>query len=119
MKTEQKETITDYKERITLNFAQECKQNGFAVYIAERGTYGFYTNGERVVSFSLDLVLSLSGNYEPSQKSGTGWRMEDGIGIKEAMEANAPKWTKNKNPIYTTPEKYLKTYQPSSKFTKI
>jgi hypothetical protein len=119
MTTKQKETLADYKERITLDFAHECKKNGFDVYIAERGTYGFYTNGERVVSFSLDLVLSLSGNYEPSRESGTGWRMADGIGIKDAMAANAPKWTKNKNPIYTTPKKYLKTYQPSSKFTQI
>jgi hypothetical protein len=118
---EQTETFTDWKKRAAMEFAIAAKEKGFAAYIAERGNYGFYTNGEKVVSFQLDLFLSLSGNYKASRESGTGWRITDNAGfehIEPAINASAPHWA-NKSPIYTTPEKYLEAYQSSSNFTQI
>lgn len=101
-----------------MDFALDCKQKGFDAYLAKRGTYGFITDGKRVVSFQVDLSLSLSGNYKPSRISGTGWKMEDGISIEEAMTTDAPRWA-NANPVYTTPEEHLATYQKSSQYVKI
>jgi hypothetical protein len=118
MTTTQKETFTDYKKRIALEFSEDCKQKGFDAYIAKSGTYGFITNGKRVVSFQVDLGLSLSGNYKPSFEGGTGWRMREEIGIEEAMDTNAPRWA-NANPIYTTPEEHLHMYQKSSEYSKL
>jgi hypothetical protein len=119
MKNTQRESFNDYEANTALEFAHECKAKGFDAYLAEKGTYGFYTDGVRVVCFAMDLNLCLSGNYEPSREFGTGWRMDDGTGIEKAIRANAPSWTKNDKPIYTTPEKYLERYQSSSRFTKI
>lgn len=116
MKTK-KETFAEYQKRIAMEFAKDCKQKGFDAYLAARGTYGFITDGKRVVSFQMDLSLSLSGNYKPG-RSGTGWRMEDGISIEEAMTTDAPRWA-NVNPVYTTPEEHLATYQESSQYVKI
>jgi hypothetical protein len=119
MENTQRKAFNNYKAKTALEFAHECKEKGFDAYVAEEGTYGFCTNGVRVVSFAMNLNLCLSGNYEPRRQSGTGWRMDDGTGIEEAMQTNAPKWTGNHDPIYMTPEKYLETYQSSSRFTKI
>lgn len=119
--TQKTETHADWKKRAAMEFAIEAKNQGFDDYIAERGNYGFYTDGERVVSFAVDLSLTLSGNYQPSLKSGTGWRISDDAGfeqIKSAIKANAPQWA-NKAAIYTKPEAYLKKYQASSKFEQV
>ena len=119
--TQKTETHTDWKKRAAMDFAHEAKNQGFDAYIAERGNYGFYTDGKRVVCFAVDLSLTLSGNYKPSLKSGTGWRISDNAGfeqIKPAIKANAPAWA-NKTAIYTTPEEYLAVYQDSSKFKKV
>ncbi len=113
-------TYTDYKIKETLLFAEECKKRGYEAFIAERGTYGFYTDGNRVVSFSCDGGFKLSGNYHASRECGTGWRITDNASfgdIDAALKDNGL-WA-NKNPIYTTKEEYLKTYSSSSKFTQI
>lgn len=116
--TTEKETYAEYQKRIAMEFARDCKQKGFDAYLAARGTYGFITDGKRVVSFQMDLGLSLSGNYKPSRNSGNGWRMEDGISIEEAMTTDAPRWA-NVNPVYTTPADYLAMYQKSSQYAKL
>jgi hypothetical protein len=119
MKNTQRKSFNDYKAKTALEFAHKCKEKGFDAYVAEEGTYGFYTNGVRVVCFAVDFDLRLSGNYEPSRQSGNGWRMDEGTGIEEAIQTDAPSWTENRKPVYTTPEKYLETYQSSSRFVKI
>lgn len=99
----------------------------YDVYVAERGTYGFYTNGERVVSFGTDFgMVTISGNYEPTSAAGTGWRIGE-VGLSDVTEenlarwirANAPGWTRNPNPVYTTLDKHLERYGSSSRYTKI
>ena len=123
--TTTKETYAEYQKRIAMEFAKDCKQKGFDAYLAARGTYGFITDGKRVVSFQVDFSLSLSGNYKPlsgnykpSRNIGTGWRMDDGISIEEAMTTDAPRWA-NVSPVYTTPAEHLATYQKSSEYVKL
>lgn len=65
----------DYKTEAIKQLAAEIKRAGFRVFIAERGTYGFYTDtdGTRVVSFQYDLCgMTFSGNYKTSNPRGTG-----------------------------------------------
>jgi hypothetical protein len=116
--TTKNETFAEYKKRIATEFANDCKQKGFDAYLAKRGTYGFISDGKRVISFQVDLILSLSGNYTPSIISGTGWKMKNGISIEEAMTTDAPRWA-NTNPVYTTPDEYLAMYQKSSEYVKL
>lgn len=108
-----------------MSVAIKLKSYGFDVYLSKDGTgdYGFFTDGKRVVSFQSDGKIS--GNYSPCRFSGTGWIMaysQWDITEKEALDyitQNAPIWTNNKNPIYSTPKSYLKLYGNSSKFSKI
>jgi hypothetical protein len=113
------------KKQLIQEFAASLHSFGYRVYISKNGEYGFYTDGKRVVSFGSSEAwgLNLSGNYAPSRESGTGWRiLSDLTSITQlqaaqAIAANAPAWA-NKSPVYTTPEKYLATYQDSSNFTE-
>lgn len=103
--------------------AETLVRFGFKVYIAEKGTYGFYTDetGKRTVSFELrNGMYSFGGNYKPSKHSGTGWTLEaPSILNKKAFEdmlyANAPGWRHNPNPEYTTEEQYIESW-PASKY---
>lgn len=98
---------------------------GYIVYLSKNKQHGFYTDGRRVVSFGgqWNFSLDFSGNYR-SQHCGTGWQIakEQGVPTKEQADywinANAPSWTDNKNPVYTTPEQHLKTYGQSSGYEK-
>lgn len=111
---------TEYYKQIAKDIADTAASLGFEVYLAERGTYGFITDGKCVVGFDADRVgpASLSGNhYPPSKDHGTGWIMGDYAGevsIKNAMQARSPYGKK-----LTTPEQYLEMYQSSSKFAKV
>lgn len=114
------------KKQLINNTAIALKNFGYDVYIAKSGEYGFYTNGKRVVCFGgqWNFCLDFSGNYLPSEQSGTGWQIANGRGIPTKEEAefyincNAPRWANNLNPIYTTPEQHLKTYGESSGYIK-
>ena len=112
--------IREYAEAVKAHAPE-----GVTVYLAESGTYGFFTNGKRVVSFGIGPGgIKLSGHYQPSQGSGSGWRISDDAPapteqrILESLSALAPRWA-NKTPVYTTLERYLATYQSSSNFTQI
>ena len=110
----------EYYKQIAKEIAETATSIGFDAYLAERGTYGFITDGERVVSFDADRVgpASLSGNhYPPCRQYGTGWAIGDyagGISIKNAMEQRSPYGKK-----LTTPDQYLAMYQNSSRFAKL
>lgn len=114
------------KKQLIQNIAQALHSYGFDVYISADGRHGFYTNGQRVVSFGgqWNSSVDFSGNYVPSKTSGSGWiiaKEQTDITKEQSdayINAHAPSWTGNTNPIYTTPKQHLKTYGKSSGYTK-
>lgn len=111
------------------NFAYYIKGLGFTVYLAKSGTYGFITDdtASRVLDFSFTGGGSLSGNYgPPSQKSGTGWRLEQEphqlqtwADVHQALYERAPSWCGDGWSHYTTVEQHLKLYGDSSQYERI
>lgn len=117
-------TYSNYAKQIIADTAASIKKAGFRVFLAESGTYGFYTDadGSRVVSFQTDLgQLSFSGNYKtnnPSQ-TGTGWRLNT-QGYADMFNVVAPAWAvRDAKWQYTTLAQHLKTYQSSSKYREV
>jgi len=114
------------KKELIQQIAKKLHAFGYTVYLSKDERYGFYTNGKRVVCFggSWEFFVDFSGNYMPSKRSGTGWQIateQTDITEHQAkayIEANAPHWTRNLDPIYTTPEQHLKIYGKSSGYTK-
>ena len=107
-------------EELVVDTANALKEYGYTVYLTkdfQNRSYGFYTDGKRVVSFHRDWAFSLvfSGHYVPSYNSGSGWTIADGQGVPTREEAAswltepAPAWA-NKKPVYITPERYLSLY---------
>jgi len=115
-----------YEKELVAELVNEIKAAGFRVFVAESGTYGFYTDAEgtRVVSFGVDLgSTKFSGNYStdcPSQ-CGTGWGLGSGRhDFREMFESYAPRWAVGDAKVsYTTLAQHLKTYQASSKYTEV
>jgi len=115
-----------HKKQLVIATAVALTSYGYDVYLSRSGKFGFYTDGKRVVSFggSWNFSLDFTGNYAPSRECGTGWQIatEHGVPTKEQADAwiseSAPHWTGNKNPIYTTPERHLKTYGVSCGYSK-
>ena len=116
-------TLRKYEQDLIDSVVAEIKAAGFRVFIAERGTYGFYTDdeGSRVVSFQVDLgAVHYSGNYQ-SQQSGTGWRLDTGD-FESMLHAYPPRWAvgRETKPVkLITLEDHLKRYQSSSKYTEV
>lgn len=116
--------MANYKKELIAEVCKALVSYGYDVYVSKSKEYGFYTDGNRVVSFGgyWNFCVDFSGNYFPSKYSGTGWQIaaEQGVPTKEEAEryikANAPLWA-NKNPTYTTPEQHLKTYGCNSGYT--
>ena len=113
------------KIELVQHIAEKLHSYGFDVYLSKSKEHGFYTNGKKVVSFGGSWCFSLdfSGNYKPGN-SGTGWSIARELSditeeqAHEFINATAPDWTGNKNPIYTTPEQHLATYGKSSGYVK-
>lgn len=118
----------DYNAKIIEEVSQNLLAQGFKVYIAAKGTYGFYTDekGSKVISFDCDLgSVSASASYKTSNpsKTGTGFRITENFDVKDAaqyLKASAPGWAiGNATYTFTTLEQYLKQYQDSSKFVEL
>jgi hypothetical protein len=116
-------TRTDYERDHINHLAKKLLGEGYRVFIAERGTYGFYTNeaGSPVVSFQSDLGgISYAGNYK-SSRCGTGWGLD--LDTPEAMLQAAtypPRWaTSGENVTVKTLEQHLDQYQKSSKYEEL
>lgn len=114
--------MSKYKRELIVELAKALHSYGYSVYLAKDKTYGFYTDGLRVVSFGGHWSFSVdySGNYK-STRSGTGWQIEPEQGVptaakaKQYLESNAPRWAVGSDTItYTTPAQHLKTYGNSS-----
>lgn len=118
-----------YQQEAIQELAAKLKKKGFRVFIAERGSYGFYTNeeGSKVVSFQYDLGgFSFSGNYKTSnpRRTGAGWQIvKDSYGcenFQSILDSVPPKWaTRGATWKYTTLEQHLASYQKSSKYKEI
>lgn len=115
------------KKAATMELAQAIKAAGYRVFIAERGTYGFFTDeaGSRVVSFQNELAgFRFSGNYM-SKSCGTGWGLGevhtfDKPNFDSLFESNPPRWdTRGEAVTVTTLEQHLATYQKSSKYVEV
>lgn len=110
------------KTQLINDIAYTLHSYGYAVYLSKDKQHGFYTDGKRVVSFGgqWNFAVDFSGNYAPTKRSGTGWSIakeQSEITPEQAeayIKANAPTWTGNTNPTYTTPEQHLRTYGRSS-----
>lgn len=107
--------------------AQDIKSQGFIVYIANSGNYGFFTDteGKHVVSFGFrgHFELKFSGTYRALKSgdatyTGTGWGLPEGLTFDEMINATPPKWaTKGLCVRKTTLEQHLAAYQLSSKYS--
>ena len=121
-------TKVNYEKEIAIDLAQRAVQLGFHVFIAEKGTYGYYTAGAGVVSFQVDYgSIQLSGNYKTSdpKKTGGGWRIYDDsdviddTAITKAIGTKPPRWAVGDATwTLTTPEQYRATYQDSSRYVE-
>jgi len=108
------------------NTAQEILASGLRVFLAENGTYGFFTNseGSSVVSFEAGLAgVKFSGNYKTSEprKTGTGWSIGENRADYAAMlEERAPSWaTRGIEWRHTTLKEHLATYGKSSRYREL
>lgn len=116
-------SLRKYEQDLIDSLVAEIKAAGFRVFLAERGTYGFYTNeaGSSIVSFQIDLgTINFSGNYE-SEQSGTGWRL-DTSDFESMLKAMPPQWAVGRETRAVrmiTLADHLKRYQSSSKFTEV
>lgn len=114
------------KKELVRYIAEKLNSFGYEVYISGDKRYGFYTDGYRVVCFGghWEDYVDFSGNYSRSAGCGTGWQIaaeKYDITREEAeqmIKSNAPMWTGNKTPVYTTPYQHLKMYGDSSKYVK-
>ena len=114
------------KKQLVKHFADKIVSFGYTVYIAKSGTYGFYTDGKRCVSFggTWNFSLDISGNYK-SNHCGTGWQIEkeiynfDKSDAEKWINTNPPYWATNGEPVkLTTPEQHLQIYGKSSGYTE-
>jgi len=91
--------MSAFEKKMINEVVEELLAQGFTVYLAKRGNYGFYTDdtGEKTVSFEADLLsVKFSGNYVPlyhgvGRKIGTGWRLEKDT-YRNMLRAGAPRW---------------------------
>jgi hypothetical protein len=118
------------KKQLIAELAAALHSYGYQVYIAGSGDYGFYTDGNRVVSFGghWNFSVDFSGNYraltsEGGRRIGTGWgiaKEQTGVTEEQArayITAGAPSWAVGGEKFaYTTPAEHLKTYNGSSHY---
>lgn len=116
--------FTNYKTEATKELANAIKKAGFRVFLAERGTYGFYTDaeGSKAVSFQFHLGgFKFFGNYKSDQprQTGTGWQLADGSfqdmfdQFPPSRAVGAAAWK------FTTLDQLINIYQNSSKFGEL
>lgn len=120
----------EYKKQVINELSQAIINAGYRVFIAESGTYGFFTDNEgtKVISFQYDLgSVSFSGNYKTDngRQTGTGWRISEQIdltksGIDSLFNTIPPRWAVgNSNWKFTTLDQHLNTYQRSSRYSEV
>ena len=115
------------KKQLVARIAEKLHSFGYRVFIAHTGEYGFFTDGNRVVSFggTWNWSVDFSGNYR-SKSCGSGWQIEKelcGITQEQAdsfIRKNPPHWETNGEQVkLTTLDQHLCMYQSSSKYTEM
>ena len=103
----------------------KLKNQGFRVFIAKRGSYGFFCKDDsKIISFQADLGgISFSGNYTTNkpQQTGTGWRLSEGLfDYSSMLDSQPPSWAvQDSKWNFTTLQKHIKSYQRSSIYKEI
>ena len=112
------------KKELIRDIATKLVSYGYTVYLSGNQTYGFYTDGFRVVCFGghWDWSVDFSGNYK-SQNCGTGWVIAKDVSNVTAEEAARyiaacpPHWaTKGERVKLITPEQHIAIYGKSSRY---
>lgn len=107
-----------------VDVVKDLLAEGWRVFIAKRGDYGFFTNeaGERTVSFDRGLGgLNWSGNYKTSdpRQTGDGWRLEPST-YMNMFAAYPPQWAVRKTSWkYQTLDMKLAVFQKTSQYEEI
>ena len=117
----------NYCKEIITAMVSRIKDSGLRVFIAEAGTYGFFTDsaGTRVVSFQCrSLQVSFSGNYKTNDpgSTGNGWRImdHDAGGYRNMLDAHPPAYAVGESKWeFTTLAQHVETYQPSSRYIEV
>lgn len=119
------------KRQLIAATAAALHSYGYQVYLDKTKTYGFYTDGEHVVTFGgcWHFSLDFSGCYRADTAAGacscgTGWGIDRDVGTPDRITAagyiNAypPTWATGRNLVrHTTPKQHLDTYGQSSDYT--
>jgi len=113
-----------YKKDETRKLAESMVKDGFKAYIAEGGTYGYFTDGNKVVSFQYDLCgFSFSGNYvsEWGRSCGSGWQLEDSDIFGGLISQTPPYWIRvyDTKWHYTTPEEHEEKYGKACRYKEV
>ncbi len=113
----------NYKQKMIIELADKMREEGLKVFIAESGTYGFFTDKteERVISFQVDLTFTLSGNYKSLSNAnlGSGWRISEEVPNKfwDVLYSSAPYWAHGGNAFkYVNVSEHLERYGKSSHY---
>jgi hypothetical protein len=116
----------NHKTQSINELTSKIKEQGFRVFIAKSGTYGFFTDteGSKVVCFQVDFLSpSFSGNYKTDnpKSTGTGWRISDSDTEDYGTIFNAypPHWAVGDSKWkFTTLDQHLDSYQKSSHYSE-
>lgn len=89
-------SYTKRKIKETKAHAENIKAQGFRVFIAASGTHGCFTppDGVGVITFQNSLGGFAYGfNYfEGSRTSGTSYRLDASLTLREMLDATPPRW---------------------------
>jgi len=118
--------MSNYKQETIKEITNCLRNEGFRVFIAERGNYGFFTDeaGSRVVSFELSPGgPRFTGNYKTDdpKTTGTGWLICEGYPrfYREIFDAQPPTWAVGSASWrFTTFKEHTKTHQSSSRYAE-
>ena len=118
-----------YEKEAAQAVVQAIKAAGFRAFLAESGTYGFYTDadGSKIISFQCNGIEGpkFSGNYKTSapRQTGTGWRISDDFNASDLdkyFNASPPHWAVScAKWEFTSLADHQATYQASSKYTEV
>ena len=107
-----------YRIEMINELVNMIQKENLRVFVAERGTYGFYTNNEgtRLVGFQVNPILSFSGKYK-SKNNGTGWQITNNLPncFTDLLKTNSPFECDH----YMTLDEYLNIHQKSSKYKEV
>lgn len=121
-------SIHERERANALMVARAAIAKGYRAFLAESGTYGFYTDAEgtRVVCFQSSYSMPcVSGNYVTScgRETGSGWQIDDGFSaerVDDYFQARPPHWAvKNHKWRYATLEDHLQRYGVSSRYVEV